>query len=280
MASFSTGAACIANILLWSVGKKKVPLVLSLQEGDSESYLKFKWGGLIGLSWRLALQRTEHLVVISTYLLQRARRLGYRGPASVIPNGVNVGKFRNDEPKVFNPDKILLITTSRLVPKNGAGDVIAALSLLPQSVHFKILGVGPLETQLKTQVQKLGLVERVIFGGFVDQTELPEHLHAADIFIRPSLSEGMGNSFIEAMAAGLPVIATPVGGIPDFLQDGVTGVFCEPKHPESVARAVERVIGDESLRQGLIRNAFEMVQEKYDWALIAEDMKNKVFLNV
>ena len=99
----------------------------------------------------------------------------------------------------------------------------------------------------------------------------------ADIFIRPSLSEGFGNSFIEAMAAGLPVIATPVGGIVDFLESGSTGLFCEVHNPQSIAKQVEWLIADELLRKRIILNANSMVRERYQWDLIAKEMKNKVF---
>jgi glycosyltransferase involved in cell wall biosynthesis len=98
-------------------------------------------------------------------------------------------------------------------------------------------------------------------------------LKSCDIFIRASLSEGFGISFIEAMAAGIPVIATPVGGIVDFLENEKTGYFCKPKNPESIAEAVKKVIYDPNQNQ-IVQNASKMVSEKYDWNLIAKQMKN------
>jgi glycosyltransferase involved in cell wall biosynthesis len=87
----------------------------------------------------------------------------------------------------------------------------------------------------------------------------------------------MGNSFIEAMAAGIPVIATPVGGIVDFLKDRETGVFCQPKNPKSIAEAVNLLLLNPSLQSTIVRNASSMVAQKYDWYLIAKNMKDKVF---
>lgn len=271
MASFASGAAYIAN---WF--QKKVPIILTLQEGDSEKYLKFKWFGLIDLSWRLALARTSILTAISNYLLERAKRLGFRGESYLIPNGVNTQKFSNSERKKFS-ERITLITTSRLNTKNGVGDVIKALALLPENVVFKILGAGELEAKLKQLTRNLNLENRVEFLGLVSPENIPAHLHDADIFVRPSLSEGMGNSFIEAMAAGLPVIATPAGGIPDFLKDGETGVFCRANDPESISAAVKRLLNDPELVERIKANALKMVRERYDWDLIARDMKSKVF---
>ncbi|MEK7135489.1 MAG: glycosyltransferase family 4 protein [Patescibacteria group bacterium] len=273
MATFASGAAYIAN---WF--QKKVPIVLTLQEGDSEQYLKFKWFGLIDLSWRLALNRTEILTAISTYLLDRARKLGYKGESHVIPNGVDVEKFGNVQNSILHKEGITLITTSRLVKKNAVGDIIEAMRFLPENVRLKILGTGPLEKNLKLRIKNLKLEGRVEMLGFVPQDEIPQHLHSSDIFIRPSLSEGMGNSFIEAMAAGLPVIATPVGGIPDFLIDGETGLFVEPESPRLIAFQVQKLISDRVLRDKMVINAKRMVREHYDWNLIAKEMKGKVFV--
>jgi glycosyltransferase involved in cell wall biosynthesis len=158
------------------------------------------------------------------------------------------------------------------------GDVIAALSQLPENVKFVICGVGELEEKLKSNVKKLNLESRVTFLGFVPHDELPKLLKASDIFIRPSLSEGMGNSFIEAMAAGLPTIGTPVGGIVDFLEEGKTGYLCQPENPKSIAETVERVISDQN-KNIILETAKKLVIEKYDWNKIALEMK-EVFENM
>lgn len=271
MATYASGGAYIFNIF----SKHKVPIILTLQEGDSEEHLTKRWAGMLHLSWKLALPRTTILTGISTYLGERAKRFGYKGEPVLIPNGVDLQKFQ------FLPhamkDPITLITTSRLNVKNAVADVIDAMPLLPENVHFQILGVGELEKSLKLKVKSLKLENRVKFLGLISQTELPKYLHEADIFIRPSLSEGQGISFIEGMAVGLPVIATPVGGIPDFLKDGETGLFVNVHDPKSIADAVNRLIADPALKESLTSNARKMVVEKYDWNLIAESMKKRVF---
>lgn len=275
MATFASGGAYIAN---WF--QKSVPIILTLQEGDSESHLRFRWFGLIDLSWRLALKRTDILTVISNYLAERARRLGYKGKIEVIPNGVDINKFESVQHQMLDKSVTTLITTSRLVEKNGVGDIIDALEYLPENVSLKILGIGPLEQKLKQEVRSKKLEGRVKFLGLIPPEKIPEYLHNADIFIRPSLSEGMGNSFIEAMAAGLPVIATPVGGIVDFLHDGETGLFCEVNNPRSIAGQVKKLIDNPELKNKLIETASRMVKEKYDWDLVAKNMKDRVFENI
>lgn len=291
MASFASGAAYIFNIF----SKNKVPIILNLQEGDSEEHFKNHYFGLVNLSWKLALKRTNYLTVLSQYLKDRAIRLGYKGKVDIVPNGVDVEKFElrsmNYESRErqevreelgLKEGEIGLITTSRLVEKNGVGDVIKALPLLDSNIKFVICGEGDLKDGLISLAKKLRVGERVVFKGNVQHSVLNKYLKACDIFIRPSLSEGFGISFIEAMAAKIPVIATPVGGIPDFLEDPTsqssdvasvqTGYFCEPNNPSSVATTIQRVINDPQ-KNTVIENAIKMVKEKYDWDLVAVQMR-------
>jgi glycosyltransferase involved in cell wall biosynthesis len=277
MASFASGAPYIVNIARQLLGKNKVPIVLTLQEGDSERRLKYRWLGLIDLSWKLALQRTDILTAISQYLLNRSRNFGYKGRAELIPNGVDIKKFESGQHSVLTKDKVVIVTTSRLVEKNAVGDIIESLKYLPENVELNIIGIGPLESELKLKVKSLQLEARVKFLGLIKHEDIPDYLHVSDIFIRPSLSEGMGNSFIEAMATGIPVIATPVGGIVDFLNDGETGLFCKVKDPASIAEQVKRLMGNKDLREKIVTSARKMVSEKYDWNLIAQNMKERVF---
>jgi glycosyltransferase involved in cell wall biosynthesis len=250
-----------------------VAYILTLQEGDSLEYIERKTWFIYPLFKRI-FTKADKVQAISTYLAKWAKSMGYQGAVEVIPNGVPTEKFINYNPRPFGTT---LITTSRLVKKNAIGDIIDALSFLPQEFSLKILGIGPLEKELKEKVRRQDLSGRVRFLGHVPYEEIPKHLHAADIFIRPSLSEGMGNSFIEGMAAGLPVIATPVGGIPDFLKDGETGLFCKVNDPEDIAQQVKKLSEDPVLIERIRENALKMVQEKYDWDLVAREMKNQVF---
>jgi len=270
---------------------KRIKLLLTLQEGDEEEHLKryvlnIDWlYRLLIRPWHLSVfKRADHLSVISNYLKDRAVKNGVKIPIEIIPNAVDINRFS----RVYSSDElnkirnrlekrtgdIYLITTSRLVQKNAVGDVIRSLPLLPDRVKFAILGIGPEENKLKKIASELKLNDRVNFLGQVDQQDIAKYLKAADIFIRPSLSEGLGNSFLEAMAAGLPVIGTPVGGIPDFLIDGETGLFCRVRDPKSIAEKVELILGNEALRNKIIFNARKIAEGNYDWPLITQKMVN------
>ena len=222
--------------LFFSILKPRIKRVLSLQEGDPIEYIKRKVFFVYPLFVQI-FKQADRIQTISTYLATFARSMGYTKELVVVPNGADIALFsaapNEDLCKAlkaqYNKQEgdVFIVTTSRLVVKNGISDVISALALLPAHIKFLIIGVGELESRIRQQVHDLSLEDRVILAGFVQYKDLPAYLHISDIFIRPSLSEGMGNSFIEAMAAKIPVIATPVGGIPDFLFDRQTGVFCK-----------------------------------------------------
>jgi len=259
-----------------------LPYVLTLQEGDTYEHMFSRLRIIPFLPLLSAGFRKATVVqTISTYLGKWARRRGFSGPLEIIPNGVDVKHFTGEP---ISHAGIVLITTSRLVNKNAIDDVIKALPLLPPSVRFKILGVGPDEAIIKELAWKNNVSNRVEFLGHINHSEMPHYLHASDIFIRPSRSEGMGNSFIEAMAAGIPVIATQEGGIADFLFDPdknkdkePTGLAVPVNSPAEIARQVKRLMEDNILRGRIIKNAKELVFAKYDWNLISRDMKEKVF---
>jgi len=281
MANYAGFAALFFKYL-----EPKVPFFLTLQEGDPIAYIKrhvwFVYPFFVDI-----FRRADKIQSISNYLAHFAESMKIRVPVHVIPNGVDVSLFTqnfspNDLEAVAkkvgkNPGDKFLVTTSRLVAKNGLGDVIAALPNLPAHIKFLILGVGELELKLRKQARDLGVSDRVIFAGFVSYGEIPKYLKISDIFIRPSISEGMGNSFIEAMATGLPVIATPVGGIPDFLNDSETGLFCEVKNPKSIAEKVEQILNNPDQTAQMVKNAQASVIEKYDWNLVAKEMRKAVF---
>ena len=263
---------------LFKKKNKSVPFILSIQEGDH-------FGRRKGLKFlfKSIFKNADRVQVISKFLEDWSREMGAKCPITVVPNAVDFNFFsqRKSEGELAdlknklgkNQGDIFLISTSRLVPKNAFGDVIDAMQYLPINVKFLILGQGYLEKILKDRVAKLHLNDRVKFLGFVPHAEMPQYLHVSDIFVRPSITEGFGNSYIEAMAARLPAIATPVGGIVDFLKDGETGLLCEVRNPRSIAQKVEKLIKDKESRDYIIRNAEQMVKEKYDWKKIAGEMK-------
>lgn len=267
----------------------QVPFMLTLQDGDTIEHITARRRiQFVSPLLKKIFRDAMCVQAISNFLADFARDMGHTKEVVVIPNGVTISQYTTVVPELLARIKgelekkegdVFLVTTSRLVEKNGIADVISALALLPSNIRFILCGEGPLLDTLQQQAKDLGVRERIVFLGNMSRDLLPSYLHASDIFIRPSLSEGLGSSFLEAMAAGLPVIATPVGGIPDFLfdieeyGDKATGVFCAVHNPESIAFAVKRLIQDVGMRQRISQNGRTLVLEKYDWDMVARSMK-------
>ena len=154
----------------------------------------------------------------------------------------------------------LLGSVGRLHPQKGQADMLAALAQVRErvpAVRLLLVGSGELRPDLEAQARSLGLAEVVTFSGL--RADVPEILAALDVFVLPSLWEGMPNAVLEAMAAGLPVVATAVGGTPEAVVDRVTGLLVPPHDPDALARAIERLLGDPSLRREMGRAGRERV---------------------
>jgi glycosyltransferase involved in cell wall biosynthesis len=282
--------------LFFKLTHPKVPYLLELQDGNSLEQVK-KRQPILRVLWplyRLVYVRANAIKAISNFIESLTRDIGYRGDVKVIPNGVDIAKFSAAVPEEklqelkARYDKrmgdIFLFTASRLVLSRGVEDVIRALRHLPLEVKFLIAGDGEDRDKLEKIAKDSGVEGRVIFAAHVEHKDLPAFLKISDIFVRPSIIEGMGSAFVEAFAAGIPVVATPVGGIPDFLFDPernpdkeATGVFCNVQDPESVARAVKKYLDDPTLVATVVKNAKALVDDTYDWDMIAADMRTKLF---
>lgn len=269
---------------------RNVFFLLTLQEGDDLKEIERKVR-FVKSKFRNIFGRADYVQCISNYLADWAKKMGTNAPITVIPNGVNLKNYElrmtNDEwgegikdqkSKIKIEKKEgekVIITTSRLVKKNGIEDLIRSLKYLPEGVKLWVLGVGPEEKGLKNLAQSLQVAPRVTWLGFVDNASLFPYLKEADAFVRPSLSEGLGNSFLEAMATGLPTVGTPVGGIVDFLKEGETGWLAEVHSPESIAEKVRYILdpaNTETVKR-IAKEGQDLVLAKYEWCKIAEKMR-------
>jgi len=284
-ASQAGGAAWLLKKTGWNS-----PLLLTLQEGEDLS--KQNW--LTKYFRKMIIKNTDQATAISQYLVSYLKKIKKNLPVKLIPNGVDLEKFSREfsygeltqlaDDLGIRPGAKIIISTGRLVAKNGVDNLIKALAVLQKDYpeedwRLLLMGGGEQQTGLSFLASSLGVEERVVFRNFVDHNELPKYLKISHVFVRPSHSEGLGNSFLEAMAAGVPIIGTSVGGIPDFLTDGQTGLFCDPHQPEDIAKKIKLILDDDSLRKNIIKKARALVEEKYDWNQIAEEYR-KVYETV
>jgi colanic acid/amylovoran biosynthesis glycosyltransferase len=183
-----------------------------------------------------------------------------------IYNGLNFAEFGR---ATFSSDPPSIVAIGRLIVKKGFANLIRACALLVErgrSFQCEIFGEGPLENQLRAQIAELGLQERIQLAGPKPQHELRACLADASVFVMPSVPEpegGMDNLptvIMEAMATGLPVVSTTIGGIPEMVVDNQTGFLVQPEDAVALAGAIEKVTNDRSLGQKLGQAGYERAQ--------------------
>ncbi len=213
--------------------------------------------------------RVADRVVVNAEMLRPGGRAGTR--TDVIPSGVDTDRFRPGQDRVaakarlgLAPSTAVVGTVGRLEPRKGTDTLLAALASLRAErpdVALVVVGEGPLRADLAARAEQLGVASVVRWLG--DRTDVDEVLAALDVFVLPSRTEGMSNALLEAMAMGLPVVATAVGGTPEVITDGQSGHLVGADDPASMAAAVDRVLVDPTGGARLGRAARTVVEERY-----------------
>ncbi len=175
-------------------------------------------------------------------------------------NGIELARF---QPATFEAATPAIISVGRLIEKKGFGDLIEACRLLAaQGIDFRaeIIGEGPLDAALRTQIASAGLTRSVTLAGPLPQSEVIRRLGQSSVFALPCVTEaggGMDNLptvVMEAMAAGLSVVSTPLGGVPEMVRDGRTGFLVPERQPALLAEALARLLGNRELARSLGEN--------------------------
>lgn len=270
MASFGGLAATSFKL------KTKVPFLLTLQEGDNLNEVESK---MAPLWWKFKniFTSADHVQCISNYLADWAKKMGATAPISVIPNGVDLKTFYCNQcrqERLNDNDEKTIFTASRLVKKNAVDVIIEALANLPPNFKLRIAGTGEEGGSLSALASHLKVGGRVQFLGNLTPTQVAQELGQADIFVRPSRSEGLGNSFLEAMAAQVPVVATPVGGITDFLIDNKTGFLVPVDNAGALAEKIKWVTDRQNKEKvwAVTNAASDLVKQTYNWDILAPKM--------
>jgi len=184
-------------------------------------------------------------------------------------NGLNLAEFGR---ATFSSDPPMIVAVGRLIAKKGFANLIRACATLVErksSFRCEIFGEGPLEKELRAQIDDLDLRERVQLPGPKPQGELRARLAAASVFVLPSVPEaggGMDNLptvIMEAMATGLPVVSTRIGGIPEMVVENETGFLVQPEDPAALADAIEKATNDRSLGQRLGQAGYERARNLF-----------------
>lgn len=204
-------------------------------------------------------------VAVSAWAARELERLIGLGAGSVraIPNGV---KTTTVEPTLRPGSDPVLAASGRFGREKGFDVLLKSLALIPET-SLILIGDGPERAELELLARDLGLAERVRFTGWVDEPR--ELVAGADLFVTPSRAEAFGLATLEAMEAGLPVVATNVGGIPELIGDGDSGVLVDPERPAVLARAIVELLRDEPRRRELGRRARLRARQHFSAATTA-----------
>jgi glycosyltransferase involved in cell wall biosynthesis len=240
-------------------------------------------------SWRTLLNRltmplTDGIVAVSPRVAESCRqRFGLSSSkVTVIPNGVDLGRFEALPPSSIAKSELgleaghLVITcTANFRPVKGHKYLLEAFAVVHRQVpHAKLLlvGDGPLRASFEADIRRLELSEHVRLLGATEQVE--RVLAASDLFVLPSLTEGMSNALLDAMAAGLAVVATDAGGNADVIEDGVCGLLVPPRDSNALAEAMLRLLNDAYLRDQLGTAARLKIRQTYSIEAVAAAFGN------
>jgi sugar transferase (PEP-CTERM/EpsH1 system associated) len=248
---------------------------------------------LDGSNWKYRMLRRSMRPVIDRYIavsrdLEQWLLESIRvkpGSLRQIYNGVDRTSFKpagagRSEllPQGFLPSDaaVVLGTVGRLVEVKDQAMILRAVHLLVQQeppladiVRVVIVGDGPLRRQLQELTQELGLTEIVWFAG--DRTDVPALLRTMDIFLLPSLAEGISNTILEAMATGLPVLATGTGGNPELVESGTNGYLVPVGDFSQLALRIRELVDAPDVRAKMGQKARSLIEERFDWDRTVND---------
>lgn len=256
-----------AGLALWRAKKilPGVKRILTLQSGDLDkkiwSKIPFLWSGIH--------RSPDYITAISNFLAARAKRLGAKN-VQVVPNGFDFSRMYAKS--MISRHRI--ISVARLSWEKDHKNLIAAMPKVLEKysdAEMVLVGDGPLKRTIERQIKKMDLRDKVKLSGNQFHDDVLRELAKSDVFICPSLAEGLGIVFIEAQACGVPAIGTNVGGIPDIIENGRTGILIEPNNSDKIANAILRVFDMPQIeREHMILEAERNVREKFNWDNIAK----------
>jgi glycosyltransferase involved in cell wall biosynthesis len=235
-------------------------------------------------SARIRLERAlardvAHVIATSNDETAELVRLGAaRSSLTVVPCGVDVDQFTPDGPGAGRTERPRLVSVGRLVPRKGFDTVIAALAAVPDAELLIAGGPAPggladdsEAGRLAAHAERFGVADRVRLLGAVPRPDMPALLRSADLVVCAPWYEPFGIVPLEAMACGVPVVATAVGGIVDTVVDGSTGALVPPRRPELLAAAIRQLLAEPFWREAYGMAGVDRARSRYGWDRIAAD---------
>ena len=229
---------------------------------------------------RILSKITDKIVAVSEDVKEDIIRYDSIDPSKieVIPNGIDVERFNpekntTDIRKEFSleDDDIVIGFIGRIVPAKGLEYLLNALPYLKEefkSIKLLIVGEGSLVEKLKESAKKNNIFDNILFTG--RRRDIPEILASINIFVMPSIAEGLPNALLEAMAMGKPIVTTEVGGIPEIVKNGFNGLLVPPRDTLSLSKAIKELISNDRLAAKLGQAARDLVHDNLSIKAIAQ----------
>lgn len=248
-----------------------IPILATCHLWFEDSAFKWTYRWLTRLERRL-YPRFDHVVAVSQQIAECLRASGVPpSRLTEIENGIPTVDKRPQSVREAirrdvgaDSDTFVVVNVGRLVEQKAQADLVSAAALLRdrhRNVLVLILGDGHLRAALDDQIRMAGLSDRVRVLGFQDDVQ--GYLSIADVFVLPSVDEGLPIALLEALMAGVPVICTPVGAIPEFLQHGVSALLVPARDPAALAAALERLIVQPDLRPELAQRGHDEAAQRF-----------------
>ena len=229
-------------------------------------------------------------ILSTSHVMAKETQLYTKKEITVTPFGIDLEIFKPmDVKSLFNNTDIVIGTVKTLEEKYGIEYLVRAFKILSDKypelpLKLLIVGSGSLDVELKQLVQELGISSKTVFAGKVPFVEVPKYHNMLSVSVSVSVSnsESFGVAIIEASSCGKPVVVSNIGGLPEVVEDGVSGFVVEPRNPQQTADAIEKLILDDELRNRIGKNGRDRVKKLYDWNDNVNQMINiyKEIINV
>lgn len=213
---------------------------------------------------RWVLDNSDVILVLSDVIKAKVSEMTTNKDIRVIYNPVFIKEIKTKQ-----NEKVRVLTLGKLCKAKGTYEILQAEQLLNDNIVVDLYGDGDLETFRKLNHNP----DKIKINGWISGAAKDEVLENCDIYILPSHNEGLPMGILEAMSLGIPVISTPVGGVPDAVQDGVNGYLIEVGDFEALATKINILAEDENLRLSMGREGHKLAKEKFDVTLIVKQLE-------
>lgn len=259
------GEVLITPLLALKIRRKKLILMLGITPSKEQFVTKRLFSELWLLFSNINARFADRLIVYSNKIIQDANLVRYRHKTVLAyEHSVDFTKFHID--KSLAERDYIIGFIGRLTEVKGIINFVKAISLLSEKKNkasFLIAGTGELYSEIERFIRANRLKSQVTLAGWIPHEDLPNTLNKLKLLVLPSYSEALPNVMLEAMACGTPVLATTVGGIPDIVKDGETGLLLNSNDPYHIAKKIAELIDDPELLEKVSKNAYKLVRNNF-----------------